>query len=252
MAKLKDRTVWVTGAGSGIGRAIATAFAAEGARVALSGRRAEPLEATAATIGANALVVPADLTDPAQVEQAHTQITQAWGPVGILVNNAGINTKRRHWRDLSPADMASIIDVSLKAPFLCSMAVLPGMRAQKSGLLIHIASLAGTMLFPVSGPSYTAAKHGARAMSATINAEEGIHGIRSVCINPGEVATEMLDARPNPPSTAERASLVQPEDIAATALFAALLPPRACLADMTIVPTDSQFWRATARSIAEG
>jgi len=252
MQRLKGRTVWVTGAGSGIGRAIALAFAQEGAQVALSGRRADALADTAADIGQDAMVLPADLTDPAQVDQAHGLIASTWGPVDILVNNAGSNAKRRHWRDLSTADMASMMDVNLKAPFLCTMAVLPGMRTRKAGLLIHIASLAGTMLFPVSGPTYTAAKHGARAMSATINAEEGIHGIRSVCINPGEVATEMLDARPKPPSTAERAMLIQPEDIAAAAVFAAMMPPRTCIADMTIVPTDSQFWRATARSIAEG
>jgi NADP-dependent 3-hydroxy acid dehydrogenase YdfG len=252
MQRLKGRTVWVTGAGSGIGRATALAFAQEGAQVALSGRRADALADTAADIGQDAMVLPADLTDPAQVEQAHGLIVSTWGAVDILVNNAGNNAKRRHWRDLSIADMTSIMDVNLKAPFLCTMAVLPGMRARKAGLLIHIASLAGTMLFPVSGPTYTAAKHGARAMSATINAEEGIHGIRSVCINPGEVATEMLDSRPKPPSTAERAMLIQPEDIAAAAVFAAMMPPRTCIADMTIVPTDSQFWRATARSIAEG
>ena len=252
MQRLKDRIVWVTGAGSGIGRATALAFAQEGARVALSGRRVDALTETAAAIGENAMVVPADLSDPTQVDQAHGLIASAWGAIDILVNNAGTNAKRRHWRELSTADMTTIMDVNLKAPFLCSLAVLPGMRARKAGLLIHIASVAGTMLFPVSGPAYTATKHGARAMSATINAEEGIHGIRSVCINPGEVETAILDSRPKPPSTAERALLIQPEDIAAAAVFAALMPPRTCIADMTILPTDNQFWRATARSIAEG
>jgi NADP-dependent 3-hydroxy acid dehydrogenase YdfG len=252
MQRLKDRIVWVTGAGSGIGRATALAFAQEGARVALSGRRVDALTETAAAIGENAMVVPADLSEPAQVDQAHSLIASAWGAIDILVNNAGTNAKRRHWRELSTADMTTIMDVNLKAPFLCSLAVLPGMRARKAGLLIHIASVAGTMLFPVSGPAYTATKYGARAMSATINAEEGIHGIRSVCINPGEVETAILDSRPKPPSTAERALLIQPEDIAAAAVFAALMPPRTCIADMTILPTDNQFWRATARSIAEG
>ena len=76
----------------------------------------------------------------------------------------------------------------------------------------------------MSGPAYTASKHGARAMSATINAEEGIHGIRSVCINPGEVETPILDTRPRPPSAEDRAVMVQPEDIAAAAVFAAQLP----------------------------
>jgi len=91
-----------------------------------------------------------------------------------------------------------------------------------------------------------------RQMSAHINAEEGIHGIRSICINPGEVATEILAARPNPPTEAERALMLQAEDIAAAALFAAGLPPRATVSDMTIVPTNNQAWRSYAHAIAKG
>ncbi len=248
---MTDRLVWITGAGSGIGRAIALAFAESGARVALTGRRAEAIAETASLIGANALAVPADLTDPTQVEQAYAAVA-AWGAVDVLVNNAGGNTKRRHWHQLSPADMASVLDVNLKAPFLCSLAVLTGMRRRRAGTIIHIASVAGTTLFPVSGPTYTAAKHGLRAMSSSINAEEGIHGIRSICINPGEVETAILSTRPNPPTVAEAALMLQPEDIAAAAVFAASLPPRATIADMTILPTDNQLWRATAEAIAEG
>jgi len=108
------------------------------------------------------------------------------------------------------------------------------------------------MVFPVAGASYAAAKSGVRHLSAHINAEEGIHGIRSICINPGEVATEILAARPNPPTPAEQALMLQAEDIAAAALFAAGLPPRATVSDMTIVPTDNQAWRSYAHAIARG
>jgi NADP-dependent 3-hydroxy acid dehydrogenase YdfG len=87
-------------------------------------------------------------------------------------------------------------------------------------------------------------------MSATLNAEEGIHGIRSVCINPGEVETAILDTRPKPPSAADRALMVQPEDIAASAVFAARLPARTCMAEMLITPTDNNFYRSTAKAIA--
>ena len=99
-----------------------------------------------------------------------------------------------------------MVDVNLKGPFLCSLAVLPAMRERRAGTLIHVVSNAATGIFSVSGPAYTASKHGARAMSATLNAEEGIHGIRSICINPGEVATPILDKRPKPPSAEDRAS----------------------------------------------
>jgi NADP-dependent 3-hydroxy acid dehydrogenase YdfG len=249
---MSDRLVWITGAGSGIGRAIAVAFARDGARVALSGRRADALAETVAMIGDKAKAFPADLTNPAEVERAHAAIIAACGPIDILVNNAGGNTKRRHWHQLSMADAASVLDVNLKAPFLCSLAVLPAMRSRRSGTLIHIASMAGAMLFPISGPSYTAAKTGLRAMSGTINAEEGIHGIRSICINPGEVETDILASRPNPPSAADRMLMMQPEDIAATAVFAASLPPRTSIVDMTVLPTDNQFWRSTAEAIERG
>ncbi len=249
MQDLAGRTVWVTGAGSGIGRAIALAFGAAGARVAISGRRKSALDETAAMVP-GALVVPADLSDAAAVASAHAAVVAALGPVQILVNNAGTNATKRHWRDLSPEDMAHVVDVNLKGPFYCSIAVLPAMRAAGSGTLIHVVSNAATGIFAVAGPTYTASKHGARAMSATINAEEGIHGIRSICINPGEVATDILDTRPRPPTAEERALMVQPEDIAESALFAARLPPRTCMAEMLVTPTDNNFYRRMAHALA--
>jgi NADP-dependent 3-hydroxy acid dehydrogenase YdfG len=254
MSALQGRVAWVTGAGSGIGQAIALAFAGAGARVALTGRRADALAETAAAIrdrGGEAVEVPADVTEADSVADAHRRVVAALGDPDILVNNAGGNAKRRHWHQLSPEDMGWVLDVNLRGPFLCSLAVLPAMRARRDGLLIHVASLAGTGIFIPSGPAYGAAKHGARAMSATINAEEGIHGIRSVCINPGEVATPILDTRPRPPSPEERALMVQPEDVAACALFAASLPPRTCLADLTVVPTDNQQYRAAAQAVEQ-
>ena len=249
---MPERLVWITGAGSGIGRAIALAFAKDGARVALTGRREDRLLETAAMIGAGAQAFPADLTDPAEVERVHAAVEAGCGPIDILVNNAGGNARRRHWHQLSTADMAAVLDVNLRAPFMCTLAVLPAMRVRRGGTLIHIASVAGTSQFPVSGPSYTVAKHGLRAMSASINAEEGIHGIRSICINPGEVETEILATRPVPPVAADRARMLQPEDIAATAVFAASLPARASIVDMTVLPTDNAFWRSTAQAIAQG
>ena len=105
------------------------------------------------------------------------------------------------------------------------------------------------MIHTVSGPSYTAAKHAVVAMSDSLNAEEGIHGIRSICICPGEVETPILDTRPTPPSAADRALMLKPEDVAASALFAASLPPRACITRLVIQPTDDQAFRDQARAI---
>lgn len=251
---LTGKVVWITGAGSGIGRAIAQSFAASGARVALTGRRLPALEETAALIqdgrvSGNVMTAPADVAEDAQLARAHGAVVDRWGDVDILVNNAGWNIARRHWRDLEPAGAGQVIDLLLKAPFAASLAVLPGMRARGGGTIIHIASLAGVMIHPVSGPSYTAAKTAVTAMSDSLNAEEGIHGIRSVCICPGETATPILETRLNPPSEAERALMMQPEDIAAAALFCASLPPRTCVTRMVIQPTDDNAFRALARRI---
>ncbi|MBS0429451.1 MAG: SDR family oxidoreductase [Proteobacteria bacterium] len=250
---ISGHVAWVTGAGTGIGQSIALAFAQEGCRVAVSGRSAEKLAETAALareFGCEVLVVPANVADLESVVEAHRAIASSLGEVDILVNNAGTNVPRRYWQHLSPEDMATIIDVNLKGPFACSLAVLPAMRSRRRGLLIHIVSNAAAGIFPGVGPSYTASKHGARALSATINAEEGIHGIRSICINPGAVATPFQKSRPNVPSAEDLASMVQPEDVAAAAVLAARMPARTCLAEILITPTDNHIHRATAKAIS--
>jgi NADP-dependent 3-hydroxy acid dehydrogenase YdfG len=247
---LQDNIVWITGAGSGIGRAMAIGFASAGAKVALTGRRIEALAETASQIGETALVVPADVSDADQVAKAYETVSRTWGAVDVLVNNAGRNSSKRHWRQLTVAEMSSMLEVNLKTAFLCSMVVLPAMRAKQAGTLIHVGSMAATMVFPTAGASYAAAKAGVRQMSAHINAEEGIHGIRSICIHPGEVETEILAARPNLPTQAERAVMLQAQDIATVAVFAAGLPARVTISDVVVVPTDNAAWRSYAHAIA--
>ena len=246
---LDGKVIWVTGAGSGIGRATAIAFGRAGARVALTGRREDALAETAAAMPGGAAIVPADLSDPAAITRAHDAVIAALGPVEVLVNNAGSNAPGRHWKDLTADAMTSVLEVNLHAPFLCTMAVLPAMRANGGGTLIHIASVAAVMLFPPSGAAYGASKVGVQQMSGHLNAEEGVNGIRSICIHPGEVATDILNRRPVPPTAAERALMLQAEDVAAAAVFVASLPPRATVADLTIVPTDNQFWRPFAQAL---
>ena len=145
MSSLAGKLVWITGAGSGIGRACAAAFAGAGARVALTGRRLDALEETASLLPASAapILAPADLSSRAGVESAHRAVVAEGGDPHVLVNNAGWNIGRRHWRDLKVEDMAGVIDVDLKAPFALSIAVLPAMRRKREGTLIHISSLGG-------------------------------------------------------------------------------------------------------------
>ncbi len=250
MKRLEGKSAWVTGAGSGIGRAIAIAFAAEGAKVALTGRRVGPLEETAKMIGDAAIVVPADLTDAALVSAALAKVESSIGGPDILVNNAGVNLPKRYMHQLTPESIRTLVDGNLTAPFMTSIAVLPGMRKRGGGMLIQIASMAGKGISFLSGPGYTAAKHGFVALSQSINQENGIHNIRSCCICPGEVATDILKNRPEPVPQEDIERLLQAEDLAAMALFAATMPERVNITEMLVVPTYMRLLAPAARKVA--
>ena len=250
MKRLEGKTAWVTGAGSGIGRAIAISFAAEGAKVALTGRRVGPLEETAKMIGGGAVIVPADLTDEKQVAAALAKVESSIGGPDILVNNAGVNLPKRYLHQLTPEAIRSLVDGNLTAPFFTSVAVLPGMRKRGGGHIIQIASMAGKNISFLSGPGYTAAKHGFVALSQSINQENGIHNIRSCCICPGEVATDILKNRPEPVPQEDIERLLQPEDLAAMALFVATMPERANITEMLVTPTYMRLLAPQAKKIA--
>lgn len=246
---LAGRTAWITGAGGGIGRAIAIAFAQAGARLALTGRREAKLHETAEMIG-GAEVIAADLTDEAAVARAAARVAATIGGPDILVNNAGVNTPRRYTHQLDAGAIRALVDGNLTAPFLASVAVLPAMRARGGGLLIQIASMAGKGVSFLSGPGYTAAKHGFVALSQALNQENGIHGIRSTCICPGEVATDILRNRPEPVPQEELARMLQADDIARIALFVATTPPHVAITEVLVQPAWMRLLAPQASRIA--
>ena len=240
MNQLKDKIAWVTGAGSGIGRAAAIALAREGARLVLSGRRDPPLRETAACIEANqgvAVVKPGDLTDATAVAEVAEDIRSRFGRLDILVNNAGVNIARRSWAELDASGADQVLHGNLSNAFYCVLAALPIMRARKDGVLIHTASIAGRSVGPLSGAAYAAAKHGVVAMSHSINCEECVNCIRSTVVCPGEVATPILDQRPVSVTAQDRARMLQPEDVADLILYVATLPAHVCLNEVWITPT---------------
>ena len=250
MNQLKDKIAWVTGAGSGIGRAAAIALAREGAKVVLSGRREATLRETAALIeadGAMADVKPGDLTDADAAAHIAEDVRSRFGRLDILVNNAGVNISRRRWAELDAAGADRVLDGNLSSAFYCVLAALPIMRAQKDGVLIHTASMAGRSIGPLSGPAYTTAKHGVVAMSHSINCEECVNGIRSTVICPGEVVTPILDQRPVPVSAQDRARMLQPEDVADLILYVASLPTHVCLNEVWITPTWNRGYAAALK-----
>ena len=237
---IEGQVAWVTGAGSGIGQAAAVALARHGAKLALTGRRAEALEETAALVreaGGEALVAPADMARAAEVEAACERVRSAHRRCDILVNSAGLNVPKRSWAEIGIEGIDAVIATDLNGPFYASRAVLPLMRAQGGGLIIQISSWAGRYVSKLTGPAYSAAKHGLVALSESINQEECGNGIRSCCICPGEVATPILDKRPVPVSDADKAKMLQSDDLAETILFVARLPPSVCVNEILISPT---------------
>jgi NADP-dependent 3-hydroxy acid dehydrogenase YdfG len=250
MRSITGQVAWITGAGSGIGRAAAIALAKEGVRVVLSGRRRAQLEETrnlVAEARGEATLEPLDVTDAAAVQVAMGNIKAKFGRLDILINNAGLNILERAWAVLDPARVDMILGANLRGAFYCVVAALPVMRAQKSGVIINIASMAGKNVSPLSGPVYTAAKHAVVAMNASINMEECINGIRACAICPGEVATPILDLRPVPVSPEDRAKMLQPDDLAETILFVARLPKHVCVSEILMAPTWNRAYVAALR-----
>lgn len=247
---LAGKIAWVTGAGSGIGEAAALALAGAGAKVVLTGRREEPLRALAERIAASdgeAVVEPGDVTDAARITAIVAGIASRFGRLDVLVSNAGSNVRERRWDALSPEGAQAVIEANLSSAFYASLAVLPLMRRQGDGVLIHTASWAGRYVSPVSGPAYTAAKHAVVAMSHSINMEECVNGIRSTVLCPAEVATPILDKRPVPVTPEDRARMLQPDDMAALILFVATRPKHVCLNEVVISPTWNRGYVPDAR-----
>lgn len=243
---LHGQVAWITGAGSGIGLAAARALASAGATVVLSGRRLDPLEAAAAQIratGGVAEVAALDVTDAEAVAASASQILRQHGDrMDVLVNCAGTNTPERFWRDQSARGWRQVIATNMDSIFYTTHAVLPAMRARRSGLVINVSSWAGVHHPKLTGPAYNGSKHAVVAMTETINMEDGVHGIRACSLCPAEVATPILDTRPTPPTAEERARMLQPDDVGRAIRFMAELPAGVCINQLVISPTWNRFY----------
>lgn len=240
MGRLDGKIAWITGAGSGIGEAVAERFGAEGATVILTGRRRDRLEQVAERVrakGGKAEVQAADLMKAAEVQRVADAIAAAHGRLDVLVSNAGLNVTERRWDNLTPEGIDQLIQGNLSSAFYVARAVLPIMRKQGGGVMIHTASMAGRNVGVMSGAGYNAAKHGVVAMSHTINMEECVNNIRSTAFCPGEVNTEILKKRPNPLSQEDLDRMLQPEQCADLLLYVATLPPGVTMNEVWLTPT---------------
>jgi len=192
MFDLTGKTALVTGASGGIGGAIARALHAQGATVALSGTRAEALEAVASELGERAHVTPANLGDPESVEALVGAAETALGQIDILVNNAGLTRDGLAMR-MKDEDWQQVLDVNLTAAFRLSRGVLRGMMKRRSGRIIGITSIVGVTGNPGQA-NYAASKAGMIGMSKALAQEVASRGITVNCIAPGFITSAMTDA----------------------------------------------------------
>jgi NADP-dependent 3-hydroxy acid dehydrogenase YdfG len=250
MKTLEGKTALVTGAGTGIGRATALMLAAEGARVAVAGRRREPLEQVVADIQRDkgtALWKTCDLTRPQQARELGAWALQTLGGVDILINNAGQSSYARSIRWIGQEEWDSVLGVNTTGVYALTQTLLPAMLERGAGTVITVASMAALRPGGFSGAAYGVAKAGARAMMQAIHTELRNKGIRATTIIPAEVDTPILDKRPMPPDARARATMMQAEDVARAIMTCCTMPQRTVIEEIVMSPT---FQRDVSKDIA--
>ncbi len=238
---LSGKAALVVGGGSGIGKAIASALAADGAKVAIAGRRFDLLETVAAESDAEIHCHSVDVADRASVEQLCQWATETIGPLGIVVNAAGVNIKTRSMAEMTPEQWDQVMQINATGGYNLLYYVLPGMRKRKDGLVIHISSISGKRASALGGIAYCASKFAMTGLGTSVGNEVAADGVRITNIYPGEVDTPILAQRPRPVTDEHRGRMLRPEDFSEMVLAICHLPPRAHVAEMVIKPTLQEY-----------
>jgi NAD(P)-dependent dehydrogenase (short-subunit alcohol dehydrogenase family) len=237
MKQLQERVAIVTGASSGLGKAIAEAFAVEAASVVLAARRQEVLEQVAAGIRANggtALAVPTDVTQEPQVLALFAKTLEAFGRVDIVVNNAGVPT-RIPTEDITLDYWRQVLDVNLTAAFLMSREAIKVMKPQGGGRIINMGSISAISPRPHSA-AYTTSKFAIEGLTRALTYDGRAYGIVASVIHPGSTATNFLGGRPAGPGKTPQDYVMAPQDVARIAVLMCALPPEVNLFEATILP----------------
>jgi NAD(P)-dependent dehydrogenase (short-subunit alcohol dehydrogenase family) len=240
-----EKVALVTGAGSGIGRAVALALAGDGYSVVLAGRRREPLEATAAA-GSRMLAVPTDVTDPAAVSALFGRALGTFGRLDLLFNNAGQGAPPVPLEDLPYEQWKAVVDVNLTGTFLCTQEAIRIMKSQRprGGRIINNGSISAHAPRPNSAP-YTATKHAITGLTRATSLDGRKYDIACGQIDIGNAATEMTEGMTQGALQANGATEVEPridvEHVARAVLYMAGLPLDANVQFLTVMATKMPF-----------
>jgi len=233
MTNIEGKVAVVTGAGRGIGRAIAVEFGRMGAKVALAARGVAGLEETAKTIGRNASVISTDVRKKDEVHRLLDQVASTIGPVDILVNAAGIGIFGQV-RDFSDDDYDAILDTNLRGIFLACRYVLPSMISRRNGDIVNIASIAGKV-GSAKRAVYCASKFGVIGFSQSLSEEVREHGIRVSVVCPGSTDSS-FSQDPNREGKV-RSKMLSPSDVASAVRTIVTQEPNSFISEIILRPT---------------
>jgi NAD(P)-dependent dehydrogenase (short-subunit alcohol dehydrogenase family) len=247
--QVQQKVAIITGAGSGVGQAVAVTFLANGYKVALAGRRPDALQETIAMAKAGAdqaLAVPTDVTDPAAVNALFDRTVEKFGRVDVLFNNAGIGAPAINLEDLTPEQWQAVVATNLSGPFYCTQAAFRVMKAQqpRGGRIINNGSISAHAPRPNSMP-YTSTKHAVTGLTKSASLDGRKYDIACGQIDIGNAATEMTERMTAGVPQANGTTMVEPRmevrHVADAVLYMASLPLHANVQFMTVMATNMPF-----------
>ncbi len=231
---LNHQIAVITGAGRGIGAAIAIKLAALGATTVLCGRSRGPLEETAGRIaeaGARVEVAPCDVTDHDSVQSVASFVERRFARVDILVNNAGIGGFGGPLHALAPGDWDAVLNTNLRGVFFCVRSFAPMMIRARNGHIVNISSLAGKNALP-NGAAYAASKWGLNGLTYSVAEELRTHNIRVSVVCPGSVDTDL-----SPHAGKDPKKMLRPEDVAHVVAALVTQAPQSFMSEVLLRPT---------------
>lgn len=240
MDQLLDRIAIITGAGTGIGKSIAIAFAEEGAKTVLASRNQAKLETVAQTIrtaGGTVLAIPTDVTSEKEVASLFHRTLEVFGRIDILVNNAGIFFASTPTDELSLEAWRNVLEVNLTGAFLCCREAFRIMKPGRSGRIINIGSISAKAPRPNNAP-YAASKFGLEGLTRSLALDGRAYGIAVSIIHPGNTATSIWEGLEE---QTRKEGLMSTDDLARLAVTVAAMPPGINLLESIVLPVSMPF-----------